>query len=137
MKFAKVVFYSAGIYGFPVILMGYFSESWVATHYPPAVTHPEYFYGFIGVTLAWQVAFLIIARDPLRYRSLMIPSMLEKLGYALAVLILYLQHRLDPALFWLGSLDWLFLFGFVAAYFVTRHPANRTSREADGALSAG
>jgi hypothetical protein len=124
-----VVFYIAGIYGLPVMLVGYFSESWISGHYPPAVTHPEYFYGFMGLALAWQVAFLFIARDPLRYRSFMIPSMLAKLGYAVAVLLLYLQHRLDAALFWLGSADWIFLLGFIAAYVVTKPRADRTRRE--------
>jgi len=125
MRFAKVVYYIAGIYGTPAILMGYFSEPWVARNHPPAVTHPEYLYGFMGVTLAWQIAFLIIAGEPLRYCGMMIPSMIEKSGYAAAVLVLYNLHRLDRTLYLLGSLDWVFLFAFIAAYFHTRPRADR------------
>ena len=36
------------------------------------------YYGFVGVTLAWQVAFLVIASDPVRYRTFMLTAMLEK-----------------------------------------------------------
>jgi hypothetical protein len=38
---------------------------------PPAITHPEFYYGFVGVATTWQVTFLIIRRDPKRYRPLM------------------------------------------------------------------
>ena len=54
-----------------------------------AITHPEYFYGFIGVGLAWQVAFLIIATDPRRYRPLIIPSIIEKFSFAAAIAVLF------------------------------------------------
>lgn len=43
-------------------------------------------YGFIGVAAAWQVAFLLIAQDPLRYRLLILPGILEKLGFGVAAL---------------------------------------------------
>jgi len=57
MKFAKWVFRIAGIYGLIVVAPMYLSESQISRDFPPAITHPEYFYGFIGVTLAWQVLF--------------------------------------------------------------------------------
>jgi len=44
---------------------------------PPAITHPGFYYGFVSVGLAWQVAFLVIARDPVRFRLMMIPAALE------------------------------------------------------------
>ena len=69
MNFAKWVFLLAGIYGLLVVTPQFFLEQRVNRDYPPAITHPEYFYGFAGVALAWQVAFLIISRDPARYRT--------------------------------------------------------------------
>ena len=120
MKFAKVVYYVAGIYGGLIILMGYFSEPWVGRAHPPAITHPEYFYGFMGVALAWQIAFLIIASDPLRYRGMMIPSMIEKVSYGVAVIVLFELHRIDGTVFLLGSVDWILFFAFVASWFATR-----------------
>ena len=38
----------------------YFMETKLGTDYPPALTHPEFFYACIGVALAWQVGFLIL-----------------------------------------------------------------------------
>ncbi|HEY8683443.1 MAG TPA: hypothetical protein VIM06_09750, partial [Rhodanobacter sp.] len=95
MKFARVVFWIAAIYGFAVLVPLYFLESRVGAMSPPAITHPEYFYGFVGIALAWQVMFVIIAREPTRYRLAMLPSILEKLGFGLASLALYLQGRLS------------------------------------------
>jgi len=43
----------------------------------------EYFYGFVGVGLAWQITFLIIARDPARFRPIMIGGILEKVLFGL------------------------------------------------------
>jgi len=89
MLFARRLFLVAGIYGLIVLAPQYFMEQRVGHDNPPAVTHPEYFYGFIGVGLAWQIAFLIIATDPARYRLLMIPSALEKIFVAAAAFVLF------------------------------------------------
>jgi len=74
MKFARIVFLIAGIYGILVLTPLYFLEQTIGRETPPPITHPEFFYGFVGVGLAWQIVFLIIARDPLRFRPMMIPS---------------------------------------------------------------
>lgn len=42
------------------------------------ITRPGFYYGFVGLGLAWQIAFLVIAQDPVKYRLMMIPSMVEK-----------------------------------------------------------
>lgn len=34
-------------------------ESRNGIDFPPPINHPEYYYGFIGVAIAWQVAFII------------------------------------------------------------------------------
>jgi hypothetical protein len=64
---------------------------------PLAITHPGFYYGFISVGLAWQVAFIVIARDPLCFRPIMIPSVIEKFGYGASLVALYLQSRLHPS----------------------------------------
>ena len=48
MKFAKIIFLVAGIYGVLVLAPIYFMESTIGRQTPPAITHPEYFYGFLG-----------------------------------------------------------------------------------------
>ena len=54
--FARVVFLIAGIYGFAVLVPQYFMEDLIARNYPPPLTHPEQFYGFLGLAMAWQCA---------------------------------------------------------------------------------
>ena len=39
--------------------------------------------------MAWQIASLVIARNPVRYRPLMIPGIVEKLGHVAGVAVLY------------------------------------------------
>ena len=85
MKFASRVFRYGGIYGLLVLVPQYFTEVKVGTDYPPAITHPEFYYGFLGVAISWQLAFLLISKDPLRYRAMMIPSILEKTAFGVAV----------------------------------------------------
>src|SRR5262245_55352144 len=84
MLFARWVFRIAGIYGLAVLVPQYSLEEQVSRDYPPPITHPEYFYGFLGVAVSWQVAFLLIAQDPARYRPLMIPAALEKAAFGIA-----------------------------------------------------
>ncbi len=117
MRFARWVFLLAGIYGILVLAPQYFMEARVGRDFPPPITHPENFYGFIGVALAWQVLFLIVSRDPARYRLAMIPAALEKFGFGGAAMVLYVQNR-TPAtvlVFWLidSVLGVLFLAAFM------------------------
>lgn len=124
MKFAKVVFWVAGIWGVLIITPLYFLFDVIGRQDPPAITHPGFFYGFVGTALAWQIAFLVIARDPVRYRTLMIPSVFEKFSYGIAVVILVLQKRMHPTDLVFGGLDLLLGVLFVAAY-VKASPATR------------
>ena len=120
MKFAKWVFLLAGIIGMLELVPLYFCETKIGLDYPPAITHPEFFYGFVGVALAWQVLFLMLARDPVRYRMMMLPGILEKLGYGLAVVALFLAQRVAPLTLVFGGLDLLWVVLFAAAFRATR-----------------
>ncbi len=119
MQFARQVFLIAGIYGLIVLVPQYFLEGRIGRDTPPAITHPEFFYGFIGVAAAWQVAFLIISRDPVRYRPIMIPSMLEKISFGVAAIALYAQGRLAPMMLLGGALDLVWCVLFLIAYLRT------------------
>jgi hypothetical protein len=92
--FARRVFAVAGWYGLVVMAPQYFLEDRIGRDYPPPITHPENFYGFIGVTIAWQLMFLVIASDPVRYRGAMIPAIIEKVTFVVAVAVLYTQGRI-------------------------------------------
>jgi hypothetical protein len=105
MTFARRVFFLAGIYGILTLTPLYFLEGRLSRDFPPAIAHPEHFYGFVGVALAWQVVFLIIARDPVRYRLMMIPAVLEKLSFGIASWWLYAQGRLALPMVGPASID--------------------------------
>jgi hypothetical protein len=122
MKFAKIVFWIAAIWGLLVITPLYFMFDLISRNDPPPITHPGFFYGFVGAALAWQIAFLFIAKDPSRYRPLMLPSMFEKFSYSVAVIILVAQGRMHRLDLLFGGVDLLLGALFVAACLKTpRH----------------
>ena len=120
MKFAKTVYYIAGIYGIIVLLPQYFMEAKNGQDYPPPITHPEYYYGFIGVAVAFQFVFLIIARNPVQYRAIMIPSVIEKFSFGIPASILFVQNRLAAPLFAAGLIDMILGLLFIAAFLKTK-----------------
>jgi hypothetical protein len=128
MKFAKRVFLVAGIYGVIVLAPQYFMEAKISAENPPAITHPEYFYGFIGVGLAWQMLFLVIAYDPIRYRLAMLPATLEKVTFVSATVVLYFQHRLAHQVMIFGLIDLTFAALFIVAFTVTRKQAGQAAK---------
>jgi hypothetical protein len=95
LRFAKIVFRAAGVWGFVVLIPLYFLLDLIGRQYPPAITHPDFYYGFVGITLVWQVAFLVIANDPVRFRPMMVPAILEKFIYVISVGVLYAQGLLQ------------------------------------------
>jgi hypothetical protein len=119
MRFARRLFAIAGIYGLLVLPPQYFLEAKNGRDFPPAITHPEYYYGFIGVGLACQILFLIIARDPVRYRAMMIPAILEKFSFGIAVVTLFLLGRVSAVMLGLSCVDLLFGLLFIVAYVKT------------------
>ena len=119
-KFASRVFLAAGIYGVIVLLPQYFLEQKLGRDFPPPITHPEQFYGFIGVALAWQFVFLMISRDVERYRLLMLPAILEKLSFGVAALLLFAQGRTAALVAGAGGIDLLWAVFFGLAFRVSR-----------------
>ena len=119
MKFAKVVFWIAGIWGLLVITPLYFMFDLIGRKDPPAITHPGFYYGFVGVALAWQIAFLVIARDPVRLRPMMIPSVVEKVTYGIAVVALVVQGRMHRSDLVFAATDSILGLLFVIAYLKT------------------
>jgi hypothetical protein len=120
MKFAKIVFFVAGIYGFLVLTPVYFLENTIGRMTPPAITHPEFLYGFLGIALSWQVVFLVLSSDPVRYRAMIVPSILEKISYGITLLVLFASGRITISTLAVTSGDWIFAFLFLAAYFATK-----------------
>ena len=119
MKFAQRVFSAAGIYGVLILAPQYFMESQVGVQDPPAITHPEFYYGFTGCALAWQIAFLVIGRDPVRYRPLMLCGVMEKWTFGIATWVLFAQGRLSTMTTVFGTIDFVLGCLFIAAWKAT------------------
>ncbi len=122
MRFARTVFLLAGIYGIVALAPQYFLEEQVGRNYPPAISHPEYFYGFIGVGLAWQVLFLLIGLDPVRLRPAMLPTVLERASFAIASVLLFLAQRVPSIVLVFAGGDAALGVLFLLAFCLTPRP---------------
>jgi hypothetical protein len=119
MKFAKIVFVIAGIWGVLILTPLYFMFGTISRQDPPPLTHPAFYYGFVGLGLAWQLAFLVIAKNPVRFRPMMLPSIVEKFAYGIALLVLHLEGRLHASDLAFGVVDLLLGFLFLIAFLRT------------------
>jgi hypothetical protein len=119
VTFARWVFRIAGVYGLLILTPIYFLEERIGRDQPPPITHPEYFYGFIGVAIAWQVAFLVISRDPVRYRLMMVPAIIEKGSYVIALVALFSAGRIPPLALGYSVGDFIFGVLFIVAFLRT------------------
>lgn len=127
MKFAKWVFMIAGMYGILVVAPMYFMEESLGRDFPPPITHPEYYYGFVGVTLAWQILFLVIAKNPAGLRLAMVPAIIEKVSYAIATVVLFAQQRITALTLSFGVVDLVLGILFVVAFVKTKTTPGHTS----------
>ena len=91
----------------------FFLEDQIGAFDPPSVTHPEFYYGFVCAAFAWQIVYLMMSRDPLRFRPMLLPAIAEKAGFGISVLVLFTLERLPAARVVLPSVDLL-----LAAFFV-------------------
>jgi hypothetical protein len=119
MRFAKLVFLIAGIYGIVTIAPQYFLRDAIVRAGGP-MTHVEYFYGFLGVCLTWQILFVVISAAPTRLRPAMPVAVLEKLSFAIPVLALYAKGQLNAQLAVFGGIDLLWAVLFTIATLKTQ-----------------
>lgn len=120
MKFAKVVFTLAGGLGVIQLLPLYFLFDLIGQRTPPAINHPEFYFGFTGVALAWQIVFLLIGSDPCRYRAIMLPSVFEKASYVLALIVLSARHSIGVSMALPATSDFILGSLFIVAYMKSR-----------------
>ena len=125
MRFARYTFIAAGTIGILVLAPMYFLLEKTGVDNPPPVTHPEFYYGFIGVALAFQLVFLIIATDPVRFRPFMLAAIVEKFAFVIPTFYLYWQGRVAGPILGGAALDLMWGVLFVASYFRT---ADRRAR---------
>ena len=119
MKFARIVFIAAGLWGVFVLTPVYFVADAAGRHGAAAIGYSQFFYGLFPITMAWHVAFLLIGWQPVRFRPLMIPSMLGKFGDVVTVVVLHGHARVSAADAASSAADLvlgvLFIVAFVAA----------------------
>jgi hypothetical protein len=115
--FARRVFLAACGWGVLTLLPLPFLRGAIEASRP--LSHPEYFYGFIGVCLAFQMVFWLVAGDPQRYRPLMPCCAFEKAAFAAPVAVLVARGQADPGLLLFAGVDTLLMVLFLWAYFAT------------------
>jgi hypothetical protein len=118
LRLARWIFLLAAVYGIPVFTLWFF-------HTPHMVgrassQQPEIYYGFAGLGLVWQIVFLLIASDPLRYRPLMLIAAIgEKFLFSGMLVVLLIRgiarpHWIPPAV-----IDFILGCGFLLSYVLT------------------
>ena len=101
------MFRGAAIYGVLSLVPLYFLPM-------PAVS-PETYYGFIGCALVFQGLFWMTGGDPVRYRSLMLPAVAEKLVFSVPALGLIAAGRTPAIVGVFAVIDLLLGTGFLIA----------------------
>ena len=135
MRFAKIVFWIAGVWGIVVLTPLYFLVDVTGRRYAAPVDYPHFFYGFLSVAMAWQIAFLVIGSSPVRFRPLMIAGILEKFGHVAGVVVLYSRGRIPVDYAMSGVPDVVLGVLFIVAFAVTPRfrPTGADSPRADAA----
>lgn len=112
MKTIRIIFALAAAWGFLAVVPGLFGD---------AGPQPEYYYGFLGLALVFQLIFVMIAIDPGRYRPLIPVAVLEKLAFFLPVSLLYAQGRVAMGPVFIGGMaDGLLMLLFLFAWYLSR-----------------
>jgi hypothetical protein len=125
MRFAKFTFIGAGFWGIVVLTPLYWLFDVTGRSYSPPTDYPQFFYGFLSVAMAWQIAFLVIGSNPARFRPMMIPSISEKLGHVVGVAVLYWNARISDVDAQAAVPDLLLAILFIVAFARTRASGQR------------
>jgi hypothetical protein len=78
------------------------------------------------VALVFQFVFLVISRDPARYRPLIAVSIFEKLVFAVPVAFFYLNGRVSTSIFAAGMIDAALCVLFLISFIKTSPHRNET-----------
>ena len=117
MKAARWIYLIAGIYGIAVLAPSFFIS-------PPEGARPEFYYGFLGLALVWQFGFILISRDPARFRPLMPITILEKLSFFATCIALYASGRMGVSGPFIGGMiDGVLMVLFAFAWRASRPAA--------------
>ena len=129
-KLVSWVFRIAGAYGIILLTPFYWLEARIGDLGVP-ITHPEYFYGFVGTALSFQLVFWIVASDPVRFRPIIAASVAEKLAFGLPAWVLYYSSCVEGDLLAFGTIDLAWAVAFAASFFLVsnRHRLRTSYRD--------
>ncbi|THD35996.1 MAG: hypothetical protein E7773_08610 [Sphingomonas sp.] len=118
-KHTSWLFRGAAIYGAILLLPVYFLEGRVAA---PAVrlSAPEYFYGFVGAALSFQILYWIVGGAPRKYHALMLLGVVAKLSFWIPTAILWGMGRTATSTFALVCGDLVLAIAFFVAWMSLR-----------------
>jgi hypothetical protein len=116
MTFAKSVFIGAGVWGVLVLVPLYFLVDITGQPWAPPTSYPHFFYGFLSLAMAWQLAFFVIGSNPVRFRPFMIVAVVEKAGFVITAGVLYAQGRISADDAMVAAPDLLLGTLFIVAY---------------------
>jgi hypothetical protein len=118
MKVARFTFLVAGILGLVATVPLAFAEKVMG------VAQPEFYYGFVLLDICWQILYLLLSSDPVRYRPMMIPAFLAKGSGTVALTWLYVLGRVSSQWVGIGTVDGIFAVLFLVAFRATRVQGN-------------
>lgn len=125
VKAASYIYSAAGLYGASILLPQLFLEKTVSEKVAPIPRDSaQYFYGMYGAALAFQGVFLVMGRDPVRYRALIPFAVAEKLIFAGACAMLHGQKRLPEGMRLGALIDAVLGVAFIGTWFLTDGKAN-------------
>jgi hypothetical protein len=103
MRLARWIYLVAAIYGLLILAAGLFAERTLDAS-GAQLAHPEFYYGFHGSAIVWQLVFLLIVSDPVRFRVLMPITFLEKAAFLVSNLVLLATGRMSMGGPFIGGL---------------------------------
>lgn len=124
MTFAKRVFTWATAFGLLMILPLFLAPGLFVRLTGQPIHDAAWFYGFAEVALGFQAIYLLIGRDPVRYRPLMPVCALAKFGFGVTVWSLVALGRTSATLGLAATPDMIWAGLFLAAYRLTPDAAS-------------
>jgi hypothetical protein len=123
VRAARYIFWTAGAWGVAVLLFLLVDPDRAVA--PGATGRPDFYYGFVGVGMAFQIAFWVIGADPLRFRPMMLVSVCEKFFYVASLTSLLAAHRAPARMTGAAVIDGFLGVLFLIAWWVTRPDPSR------------
>jgi len=124
MRLAKWIFLLAGVSGLLCTVPLLFAENTMGGR------QAEFYYGFVCLDICWQILYLFLSSDPIRYRPMTIAAFLAKGSGTIALTWLYLLARVSVQWIVIGAVDGIFAMFFAIAYWATGdHPKVRAANQ--------